>query len=289
MFPRNIFNNNLIMTNGYRLIIQNELQNYGTISCDGGNGEPAALTSDTPTTTGGTAGGTAGGQGTMTRGGFGGMGMPYAQFPSSGDNVVYSFETNGPNENDFYPTPLPQVNLYAGGDASTTFPLGDPSQGGGVGGSSTVTLTVSERLNVWNSIHSTIQWPVGCTPLPVSGGGGGGAGFSNNTLYTAASGGGGAGVVQIAAARIVHQAGSPTGTISARGGNAGANASVTDVSGGGGGGGAIFMKTTTPFDQWGQLLLVNGGSPMNLNHGSGSPVNQPEAFGQPGQVLIQIS
>lgn len=283
--------NGLVNVNGFRLLVQDTFQNYGHIACDGGNGFPAVLTSINPT---GTQGGTPGGGSDVTKttlgiGGAGGMGFPFGIAPSPGQDSTQAFKTPVPNASQYYPIPLPQTDLYGGGDASTTFPLGSPGQGGGAGGDVFVSLSVPELLNVINGIHQPVVWPVGCTPFPLSGGAGGGSGYSANSSYTAASGGGGGGNIAIAANRILHQTGFPTGTISARGGNAGANASVTDVSGGGGGGGCVYMKTPTPVSDWWQVIDVRGGSPNNLNHGSGSPVNQSIAFGQPGQVILNIS
>jgi hypothetical protein len=279
-----------IQTNGFRLYVQNTLENYGRISCDGSNGRSAVITEDAPT---GNQGGSGGGgtdaqTTTLGIGGQGGMGFPYAHLPATGGASPFALFTNFPNVNDVYPLGLPQVNLYGGGDASTTFPLGS-TQGGGKGGQVIPIATTFTKLSIINGMNTPVVWPFGATPFPLSGGSGGGSGYSNTSLYTAASGAGGGGIVYIAANRILHRSGFPIGVISARGGNGGANASVNDVGGAGGAGGLIVVKTPTPFSLWGQTINLTGGSPNNINYGSGSPTNQPEAFGQPGQIIINYT
>lgn len=277
--------NATIQTNGYRIFVEDTLENYGEIGCNGQDGQNAILTTSALGTTGGAGGGTA--NGTLGMGSAGGNGQAYAVLPITGGHSTQTFITNVPNENDYYVVPLPQTNLYAGGDASSTFPLGS-GQGGGTGGTATPSSS-DTRLTIYNAIQAPLYWPVGCTPFPMSGGAGGGSGYSANSQYSAAAGGGGGGILFIAAGRILHRDGFPMGTFSARGGNAGANATVFDVSGGGGGGGTIFVKTPTPFAEWGQTIDVNGGAPNNLNHGSGSPVNHPDAYGKTGQLIISYT
>lgn len=282
----------VIRGNGHTIYVSERLICDGTISCDGQNGQNAVLTINSTGTQGGPGGGgVIAAATTLGIGGAGGNGYDFApNLTSPGMNATGVFLTTTNNINGYYPFPgLAQTNLYAGGDASTTLPVGSAT-GGGPGGSA-FPLSDDTRQTIMNSVTWPVSWPSDyAAPFPQMGGAGGGSGYSSTSLYTAAAGGGGGGILAICAGRFETTITNPadfTGRLFARGGNAGSNASIYDVSGGGGGGGLILVKTPTPFQLWGILLVdVAGGSPNNLNWGPGSPANQPIAFGQPGQLII---
>lgn len=292
ILSRNMYYQNLwipqgatIRSNNFGIYVAKRLRLDGTVECNGGNGQNAwAPTGATGSSNGGAGAGAPTGSLAMVVRGATGL-QPF-KLPDTGPASMYALKTTGLNINGYYPSGLLQTDLYRGGDANTQQPL-DSGIGGSMAGEVTAMPALS-AVNILNCVSFPTQWVVGdLTPLPLTAGSGGGAGYSANPLIVAAGGGGGGGIVFIAAAEIYTDSPTPTGVISARGGNSGRNASVYDSSGGGGGGGLIMIKTTTPFAQWGIATFdTSGGSPSSTNYGPGSPIDQPEAFGKPGQLVI---
>ena len=280
-----------IITNNYALFVSIRLRVDGTIQNNGGNGQDAIGVTFNPTgrTNGGAGGGATNGTLAVTSLQQGATGREPFKQPDPATSSTLAMFTSVPNVNGLYPSGLLQMDLYQGGNANTTFPQGSMI-GGGTAGSVTG-LPPLANINLLNAMSFPIRYDgnIWLTPFTLTGGMGGAAGYSANPEYVAAAGGGGGGVIFIAAAEFYSDSAIPTGILSAQGGNAGRNASTTDVSGGGGGGGLIIVKTTTPYAQWGIAdVRVNGGSPQNQNFGPGSPSNQPVAFGQPGYVLFSF-
>lgn len=283
----------LINTNGFRLFVSRRLTLDGTIACNGANGANAAITTGGITAVGTSQRGGAGGGGynpnlvALGVGGAGATGVSFG-FKVLPAELIQSFLSPSVNRNDAYSTGIAQTltGLYLGGDARFTLPQGFQTGGSYPAGAiypgqQTILATISAMLY-------PVRFPRPFAfPLPINGGGGGGAGVSGNTSITAASGGGGGGIVAIIAATIRGTSNPPTGVIQAKGGNAGANATVRDASGAGGGGGLIVVRTTTPYNQWGLASFdVSGGGPNNQNFGPGAPLNRPEAIGMSGQIFI---
>ena len=219
-----------IKTAGFRIFVQGELVNNGTIQS---NGNAAAANA-------GAAGAALSYTGTLSSGIVGTAGG------ASGTTTA----TGGTN-------------------ASVGSIGASPIGVGGVGGASTVTVNAGGAAGTVTAIGATAELPRS-TPMAIvgklntttgfvalAGGTGGGSGGGDAT-YGSGSGGGGGGIVVVVAQRV-----GGTGTISANGGAGGSastNAAATSGGGGGGGGGLVIVVSRSV-----QPVAVNSSGPLIAN------------------------
>ena len=270
-----------LRSNGYRIFASRELRNSGTVSANGINGTDAFTVFFPGQTNSGSVNNNTGFCYGGSKGGDGHVGSLQ---PGVGDPSLYAMYTNSPNINFYYPPPtgLGQGQLYYSGNGNSSVPQGSATGAGYYSVATGFKQTLSQA--VINAAFSPIIYDKSVFGLiPLSGGAGGAAGFSTNSNIAASAGPSGGGVLIISAATINSPNG--LGRLTANGGSAGKNLSVADSSGSGAGGGLILVKSATPASQWNMKIEASGGAPQNQPF-LGGPVNLPDQFGQPGQIII---
>ncbi len=242
----------VVHTNGYRLFAHESLNIDGTVSNDGQNGGD-----NNPSTGLNFIVGKGAPSGSLFGGGDG-----------AGTVTGLGSLTGGPSPF-AVTTGATGPQLFKGGVMGGTGQTGSTGFGStGIGFPGQVSVnSQSTNLTAFASATNPFRTSPGMT-LPLSGGSGGAAG---PPAALSGGGGGGGGVIVLASPYI-----SGTGTVSARGGNAGRRASSSLVSSGGGGGGLILIYTVTNAQTW--TFNVSGGVAPSDSSGS--------ANGNPGLVLI---